>query len=297
MGLCYWEARQLWDAKCAGVSFARTLMVGRQSLSLHPREVRYFQAQRQRRAPSTEDALRGYRFGDYADAFLTDYLGVRELTTLDASAYEGAGLVHDMNTPLPLERAGTYDAVIESGSLEHIFNVPVALVNLMNLVRPGGRLFLATPANNLCGHGFYQFSPELLYRVFADDNGFEIARMTMYEARSPSVELSHNDTAFAVIDPAAVRERVHLLSRGPVMLLMEALKTRQEEPFRTFPMQSDYAARWKASTEAAGPGTAPSSWSRRLFSRLPPGAQNWLQRRREQRGASFSNTRHYQPLS
>jgi len=36
-----------------------------------------------------------------------------------------------------------------------------------------------TPASNLCGHGFYQFSPELFYRALNATNGFEVERMIM----------------------------------------------------------------------------------------------------------------------
>jgi hypothetical protein len=47
--------------------------------------------------------------------------------------------------------------VIETGSLDHIFNFPVAISNLMQMTRVGGSVFLTTVANNLCGHGFSGF--------------------------------------------------------------------------------------------------------------------------------------------
>ena len=33
-----------------------------------------------------------------------------------------------------------------------------------------------TPANNFFGHGFYQFTPELFFRIFSAANGFEVER-------------------------------------------------------------------------------------------------------------------------
>jgi 2-polyprenyl-3-methyl-5-hydroxy-6-metoxy-1,4-benzoquinol methylase len=78
---------------------------------------------------------------------------------LDASPYEGADTIHDMNTPVPEAWHGRYDVV--SGSLEHIFNFSVAIANLANMLRVGGTIFVTTPVNNLMGHGVYQFSPEL----------------------------------------------------------------------------------------------------------------------------------------
>ena len=48
----------------------------------------------------------------------------------------------------------------------------------MNMTSWGGYLILHTPANNLCGHGFYQFSPELFFSVLNEANGFQILDIT-----------------------------------------------------------------------------------------------------------------------
>jgi hypothetical protein len=45
------------------------------------------------------------------------------------------------------------------------FNFPVALANAMKMAKIGGHFAARTPANNQCGHGFYQFSPGLFYRI------------------------------------------------------------------------------------------------------------------------------------
>ena len=148
--------------------------------------------------------LDGYRFGEYADRFWRDILGVRDLSTIDNSDYEGASIVHDLNRPVPPELWEGFDAVVEAGSLEHIFNFPVAIANLMKMVRVGGTIFLTTVANNLCGHGFYQFSPELIYRVFSPENGFDNTSVVFLEAGSPSVELVPITRSYEVADPKIV---------------------------------------------------------------------------------------------
>ena len=48
---------------------------------------------------------------------------------MDASAFEGANFVHDLNNPIPEELHCKYDAVVDGGTLEHVFNVPVAFAN------------------------------------------------------------------------------------------------------------------------------------------------------------------------
>jgi 2-polyprenyl-3-methyl-5-hydroxy-6-metoxy-1,4-benzoquinol methylase len=107
-----------------------------------------------------------YALGDHADGFCREFLGVAELDSIDYSAYEGATIMHDPNRPLPDELRGKFDAIIECGTLEHVFNFPVAIGNLMEMLKVGGYLFMTTVGNNLFGHGFYQFSAEIMYRIF-----------------------------------------------------------------------------------------------------------------------------------
>jgi hypothetical protein len=54
----------------------------------------------------------------------------------------------------------TIDLAIDGGTLEYVFNLPMAVGNLMGLVK-GGAAYTQSPCNSLAGHGFYQFSPEI----------------------------------------------------------------------------------------------------------------------------------------
>jgi 2-polyprenyl-3-methyl-5-hydroxy-6-metoxy-1,4-benzoquinol methylase len=67
-----------------------------------------------------------------------------------------------MNKPLPKTLHNKYDTVIDSGTLEHIFKAPEALEYCLLLCKPGGQILHMLPSNNWCGHGFWQFSPELI---------------------------------------------------------------------------------------------------------------------------------------
>jgi SAM-dependent methyltransferase len=234
-----------WKAKERGIRFDRLLTLGHQTLALHPSEVAFFRdLYRCAFNSSPVTPLDHYRWRDYADEFLRDFLGASAITVLDASAYEGADTIHDMNTPVPAVWHGQYDAVIDSGSLEHIFNFPVAMGNLANMLKEGGTIFVSTPANNLMGHGFYQFSPELMFRVFSEANGFTIHKILLVEAGYPSVELTKNHIVYAVADPEYVRARVGLISKKPITMMVEAKKIRDVQMFATTPLQSDYVAMW-----------------------------------------------------
>jgi len=108
----------------------------------------------------------------------------------------------------------------------------------MEMVRVGGHLLLQTPANNYCGHGFYQFSPELYYRVLSPENGFVVERMLACESYSGS-------RWYEVTDPAQVKARVELIGSGQrVMLLIRARRTHEAAIFATWPQQSDYVEAW-----------------------------------------------------
>jgi hypothetical protein len=286
MGLIYANARRLWDARQSGVSFERTLTIGRLQICLHPSELR----QLRRLHPSGTSLLAGYRFGEYADRFWRDFIGVRELASMDISDFEGADIIHDLNQPVPQELWEKFDVVVEAGTIEHIFNFPVAAANLMRMVRVGGSVFLTTVANNLCGHGFYQFSPELIYRVFSPENGFDATKVHFLQAASQVVETVPIARSYEVVDPKTVGCRVGLQSTAPVMMMVESRKARSVEPFASAPQQSDYAAAWQKSGKSR---SRASTLARAAFDRLPQGLRRKLTTIYLTRQYSLANRRFY----
>ena len=269
----------------------RLLMIGHQALFLHPSELRKIRK-------VCPGALPNYKWAEYADHFFRECLGVSGVHTLDYSPYEGADILHDLNRPVPPDLRGRFDAVVEAGSLEHIFHFPVAIANLMQMTKVGGTIFLSTVSNNLCGHGFYQFSPELIFRVFTPENGFELGQVLALEARYPGIELAPITEAFEVADPAYTGGRVGLMTKRPILLLFKARRIADIVPFSNLPMQSDYAAAWVSNATPATskiprwikalPVYSPfRSWLREtasfnLFN-------NWLTGRRQLRQYSLKN--------
>jgi hypothetical protein len=168
------------------------------------------------------------------------------VNSLDYSSYEGADILHDLNQPVPANLKGRFDAVVEGGSLEHIFHFPIAVANLMQMTKVGGTIFASRVSNNLCGHGFYQFSPELIFRVFWVDKGFELGKVLALEARYPGIELNAISKAYEVADPARIGGRVALITKRPMLLLFKARRIADVVPFSNIPMQSDYAEAWVA---------------------------------------------------
>ncbi|HSX24571.1 MAG TPA: hypothetical protein VLG69_01250 [Candidatus Andersenbacteria bacterium] len=89
---------------------------------------------------------------------------------LDISRYEDAEYAWDLNHKIPSYLEHVFGTVIDSGSLEHVFNVSEALINMNRLTAPDGKIIHLTPANNYLEHGFYQFSPTLFTDYYGVNN-------------------------------------------------------------------------------------------------------------------------------
>ena len=83
-----------------------------------------------------------HRLEFYADQLFHGGVLLSELAVIDASPYEGATIVHDLNTPVDTSLHERFDVVIDGGDLEHVFNIPVALANLMSMLTVGGTMLL-----------------------------------------------------------------------------------------------------------------------------------------------------------
>src|SRR6185369_5889372 len=119
------------------------------------------------------------------------------------------------NEPIADQFKNKYSLVIDGGSLEHVFNFPVAISNCMQMVKANGHFISVTPANNNFGHGFYQFSPELFYRVLNSENGFKVKSMYYYDNKFSKNWMS-------VVDPDKVKKRGYLVNSTPTMLILLA---------------------------------------------------------------------------
>jgi len=307
----------LFQAKAQGVQFGRTLTLGRQDVTVGPERLeKLIQGFGAWPPPQGAEAFRaavtspGKRFEALART-----LGAQHVEACDASAYEGATFLHDLNLPIPADRAGQYDVVIDGGTLEHVFNFPVAIQNCMNLLKPGGTLFLFTPINNYCGHGFYQFSPELFYRVLAPVNGFQVDRMVALESawyRATFLGVPYyyevQGRWYAVPDPASLRKRITLINSNSTVVMVQARKTRQVDVLRQAPQQSDYSVQWDAAAESAGPPPKARrsflvNWLLQTFGESAcletlPRIAGWLdpfRLARSRRKESFHNREFYRP--
>lgn len=99
-----------------------------------------------------------------------------ETTVIDIMQARGMERVVDLNEPLPSDLCRRFDLVIDTGTLEHCFNVGVAFRNACEALGQDGLLVHGSPLNHV-NHGFWNFNPTI-YPDYFEDNGFDLQLMT-----------------------------------------------------------------------------------------------------------------------
>lgn len=200
------------------------LTIGRQALDCDPAHLEAARPQG-RDGTYCEWALRG--------------LGAHLVESVDVSGYEAATHVADLGFPASLPRR--YDMVVDAGSLEHVFDVATAFRNVIGFAALGGRIVHVLPVNNLSGHGFWQFSSDLLYSLYSDQNGFADTRVYYASSIDPAVR-------WLVPRPGA-GTRTEIVSIEPVILL--SVTTRRRGVERLSVQQPFYARAWDEGSHEA----------------------------------------------
>lgn len=90
--------------------------------------------------------------------------------------------MQDLEKPLDARYHNFFNLVIDSGTMEHIFDVKSVMNNIVQITKVGGYVLHLVPAQNFLNHGFYQFSPTFFYDFYTS-NGFEIIESYIIEIR------------------------------------------------------------------------------------------------------------------
>ena len=236
MGITKNDCDLLFYSKKLGVSYRETLMLGRLNLYVSHDEI----LSSIKKYQTNEKELTEVSFKDEYSEPLFEILGAKKVDSMDFSDYEKASIIHDLNVPIPASLKNQFSAIVDGGTIEHIFNFPVAIKSCMDALKIGGHYIGITPANNSMGHGFYQFSPELYFRIFSKENGFKVKKAII------SISNGDKTSWFEVADPQEVNSRVMLTNSHLVTLIIIAEKIAEENVFATTPQQNDYVNTWNA---------------------------------------------------
>jgi len=205
-------------------NFGRVLTIGRQGIYISNEAARLALA-----------AGPEFQKPEYCEDIIRNCFSATAVESIDNSDYEGASIVHDMNRAVPANLHGQFDTIIDGGCLEHVFNVNQALLNCSHLCRPGGQVLHMLPANNYCGHGFWQFSPELFFSLYKDSNGYRTTEVFLADMK--------NECQWYKVKRPENGVRVNVISFTELTVLVRTV--RAEDQFTQADVQqSDYSFLW-----------------------------------------------------
>ena len=194
-------------------------------------------------------------FADYCEPLLKQHFGSTIVDSVDAAEYEQATIIHDMNLPFKKSHS-KFKTLIDFGTLEHVFHVPQALSNMWELCEEQAQILHVLPSNNFCGHGFWQFSPELFLSMYRPANGFE--NTEVYLARTNQRKIWYR------VEAPRNGQRVNIRTLGEVYVIVRTVM--KKRPIAQFPIQqSDYLDLW--SSGEPPPKQVKSTIAKKLLSR------------------------------
>lgn len=91
---------------------------------------------------------------------------IQDIDVLDVSEYEGANIVHDLNTPVGSSLEGKYDFVYDSSVLDNIFSPAAGISNIYRMMSKGGR-YLGLNVSSFYPGAFAALPPEWFYAFFS----------------------------------------------------------------------------------------------------------------------------------
>jgi hypothetical protein len=209
---------------------ANILTLGRQQIHIFKNDINYL--------------LHKYKFNSLIDKFnvsnysenlfinlFEDRSGYNEIfvDSIDNSNYEGASIIHNMNNPFISTKK--YQYIYDGGTIEHIFNIPQVIENVIDMLDIDGLFVSITCNNNFSGHGIYQFSPEFFLSSLNEKYGMKIEAIYLGKVHTPFEEWidvndykgGRNCTKFDDCEPVYIltiarkisNKRENLLSNSP----------------------------------------------------------------------------------
>jgi hypothetical protein len=173
MGLSRQMARfVVREAKHAPIR-GSVLLIGRQTISLTPE--RFSDLMREENMPVdpaipvTLDTTtqKGTGKGYISDAYFFKALGADTVTAVDVSDYEGAEIVHNLDTPIPAQLEGKFDFICNGSVLDNMFNPIMGLNNISRMLASAGRVIHFEHASNTVNNAYLQFSPNWFFDYYA----------------------------------------------------------------------------------------------------------------------------------
>jgi len=109
-------------------------------------------------------------------------INTKEYFDIDKFDFDNPKIIHDLQQPIPKKFHDRFNFVLDSGTIEHIFDIKSVMDNIVKVTKIGGYVLHLAPTQNFINHGFYQISPTFFYDYYTQ-NGFRIIESYYVETR------------------------------------------------------------------------------------------------------------------
>jgi len=210
----------------------RVLTIGKPSIALSPAKMSSLLDSygiAQRHSAFEIDTSNQHGSGGITDRSMFAAFSDASVQAADISAYEGAEHIFNICDDVPEQLLGSFDFVVDAGSLDNVFEPGRMLMNMAKMLKPDGRLFTFAWSNSFPS-AYVKISPDWIMDYFAAN---KFADCKVYNVEHPSVR--HGETALSVwhYDPF-----VRINSRIPVrhwrLHSYEASAIEDERPAQVF---------------------------------------------------------------
>ena len=150
---------------------ANILTLGRQQIHISKNDINHLLCKY-----NFTSLVNKYNVYDYSENLFTNLFEQKWkyifVDSMDNSDYEGASIIHNLNNPFNSSKK--YQYIYDGGTIEHIFNIPQVIENIIDMLDINGLFVSITCNNNFSGHGIYQFSPEFFLSSLNEKYGMKI---------------------------------------------------------------------------------------------------------------------------
>ena len=150
---------------------ANILTLGRQQIHISKNDINHLLCKY-----NFSSLVNKYNVYDYSENLFTNLFEEKWkyifVDSMDNSDYEGASIIHNLNNPFNSSKK--YQYIYDGGTIEHIFNIPQVIENIIDMLDINGLFVSITCNNNFSGHGIYQFSPEFFLSSLNEKYGMKI---------------------------------------------------------------------------------------------------------------------------
>ena len=246
------QARMLAQEHAYRPLTGKFLCLGRQWIRLtHDEAVKVLRDEGVRIPEETIAATRGSidNYSRYAIGhnYITDQaffklLGLERIYSLDVSEYEKCDIVHNLNRKIPAELAGQFDFIYDGGTFDHLVDLANCFENVIEMLKPGGRVFQLNAASNFTGAAYISFGPDLFHDYYSLN---KFADCKVYIAEADDLAQVFDWDMYYFENPTAYQ---HFMTRRLQMVLVMAEKasdsTSHEQPVQAQYRVPEIAARY-----------------------------------------------------